>query len=60
MAKVNDGLGLESLSAGFQLAACVRSIEDHGFLLSLGIQVTLHRPGATFHLSAWAVGLLAG
>ena len=32
VAKVNEGLGLESLSAGLQLAACVRSIEDHGFL----------------------------
>ena len=39
MAKVNEGLGAESLTAGLQLAACVRSIEDHGFLLSLGIQV---------------------
>ena len=39
VAKVNEGLGAESLTAGLQLAACVRSIEDHGFLLSLGIQV---------------------
>ena len=60
VARVNDGLGLESLAAGLQLAACVRSIEDHGFLLSLGIQVASHRPGVTSHLSVWAVGLLAG
>ncbi len=60
MAKVNEGLGLESLSAGLQLAACVRSIEDHGFLLSLGIQVATHRPGSTLYLSMRAVGLLAG
>ena len=59
MAKVNEGLGLESLSAGLQLAACVRSIEDHGFLLSLGIQVTSQRAGATIHLSMRAVSLLA-
>lgn len=60
VARVNDGLGLESLSAGLQLAACVRSTEDHGFLLSLGIQVASHGPGATSHLSVRAAGLLAG
>ncbi|CAL5224877.1 g7636 [Coccomyxa viridis] len=38
VAKVNDGIGAGSLTAGLQLAACVRSIEDHGFLLSIGIQ----------------------
>ena len=59
MAKVNEGLGLDSLAAGLQLAACVRSIEDHGFLLSLGIQVTSHRHGSTLHLSVWALGLPA-
>ena len=42
VAKVNEGIGPESLTAGLQLAACVRSIEDHGFLLSLGIQVTCY------------------
>ncbi len=44
VAKVNEGLGAESLTAGLQLAACVRSIEDHGFLLSLGIEVDWQPP----------------
>ena len=41
VAKVNEGIGAGSLTAGLQLAACVRSIEDHGFLLSIGVQVGL-------------------
>lgn len=39
VAKVNAGLGPEALAQGLQLAACVRSVEDHGFLLDIGVQV---------------------
>lgn len=39
VARANSGLGAEGLSAGLALAACVRSVEDHGFLLSLGVKV---------------------
>lgn len=52
VAKVNDGIGAGSLTAGLQLAACVRSIEDHGFLLSIGIQVGLLRTVYIF-LAVW-------
>lgn len=51
VAKVNEGIGPESLTAGLQLAACVRSIEDHGFLLSLGIQVTCYTRHCLTHLT---------
>lgn len=33
------GVGAEALAPGRALPACVRSIEDHGFTLSLGIAV---------------------
>jgi hypothetical protein len=39
VARANSGLGAEGLAAGLALAACVRSVEDHGFLLSLGVKV---------------------
>ena len=37
--KVNEGVVAGALTAGLQLAACVRSIEDHGFLMSTGVKV---------------------
>ena len=39
VARANFGLGAEALAPGLQLAASVRSVEDHGFILSLGIKV---------------------
>ena len=36
--RLNSGIELEGLTAGLALAACVSSVEDHGFLLSLGIK----------------------
>ena len=39
VARANSGLGAEALAPGLQLAASVRSVEDHGFILSLGIKV---------------------
>eukprot|EP00887_Chlorella_sp_A99_P001742 scaffold19.g1742.t1 len=38
VAAVNEGLGPEALKEGFALPACVRSVEDHGYLLGLGIK----------------------
>jgi hypothetical protein len=42
VAKVNARLAPEALAAGLQLPACVRSVEDHGFLLDVGVQVGLN------------------
>ena len=42
VAKVNAGIGAAALAAGMQLPACVRSMEDHGFLLTTGVQVSSH------------------
>ena len=39
VAKVNAGIGAAALVPGMHLPACVRSMEDHGFLLTTGIQV---------------------
>ncbi len=39
VAKANADMGPEALVAGLQLAACVRSVEDHGFLLDIGVEV---------------------
>ena len=39
VAKAAAGVGAEALAPGRALPACVRSIEDHGFTLSLGIPV---------------------
>ena len=36
--RVNSGIGREGLVAGLALAACVSSVEDHGYMLSLGIK----------------------
>ncbi len=33
--------GAESLKEGLGLPACVRSVEDHGYLLALGVKVCL-------------------
>ncbi|KAL4852689.1 rRNA biogenesis protein RRP5 [Chlorella vulgaris] len=38
VSKMNGGLGPESLQGGMALPACVRSVEDHGFTLALGIK----------------------
>ena len=40
VAKVNAGIGPAALIAGMQLPACVRSVEDHGFLLTTGVKVS--------------------
>lgn len=32
--------GAESLKEGLALSACVRSVEDHGYLLALGVKVS--------------------
>ncbi|KAK9832620.1 hypothetical protein WJX81_004603 [Elliptochloris bilobata] len=37
VAKAAAGMGAEALAPGRVLPACVRSIEDHGFTLSLGV-----------------------
>ena len=42
VAKAAAGVGAEALAPGRALPACVRSIEDHGFTLSLGIPVRTH------------------
>ena len=43
VARVNAGMSAEALAPGLQLAAAVRSVEDHGYILSLGIKAcTLH------------------
>lgn len=39
VAAVNAGISASALTKGLQVPACVRSVEDHGFLLTLGIQV---------------------
>ncbi|BDA47226.1 probable protein RRP5 homolog [Coccomyxa sp. Obi] len=38
VAKVNAGIGAAALVPGMHLPACVRSMEDHGFLLTTGVQ----------------------
>uniref|UniRef100_A0A8C8C0K3 Protein RRP5 homolog n=1 Tax=Oncorhynchus tshawytscha TaxID=74940 RepID=A0A8C8C0K3_ONCTS len=38
--EVNKGLGTGSLKAGLILSGCVESIEDHGYLVDLGIKGT--------------------
>ncbi|PRW20900.1 RRP5-like protein [Chlorella sorokiniana] len=38
VSKMNAGLGAESLKEGLALPACVRSVEDHGYLLALGVK----------------------
>lgn len=43
VSKMSAGLGPECLKEGMQLPACVRSVEDHGYLLALGIQVGARR-----------------
>lgn len=44
VAKVNAGIGPAALVPGMHLPACVRSVEDHGFLLTTGIQVESRLP----------------
>jgi hypothetical protein len=39
VARAAAGLGAEALAPGRALPACVRSVEDHGFTLTLGISV---------------------
>ena len=39
VARAAAGLGPEALAPGRALPACVRSVEDHGFTLTLGIPV---------------------
>lgn len=41
VARVNAGIGAAALVPGMHLPACVRSVEDHGFLLTTGVQVRL-------------------
>ncbi|EFN56095.1 hypothetical protein CHLNCDRAFT_145628 [Chlorella variabilis] len=38
VSKMNAGLGPESLREGLALPACVSSVEDHGYLLALGVK----------------------
>lgn len=38
VSKVNSGLSAETLQEGLALAACVTSIEDHGYSLSFGVK----------------------
>ena len=40
VAKVNSGLGGDSVREGAALSACVKSVEDHGYLLTFGIKNT--------------------
>jgi rRNA biogenesis protein RRP5 len=40
VARANAGLGAGALRAGAALPGCVRSVEDHGYLLTLGIKGT--------------------
>ena len=39
MARQNAGYSADSLVEGLSLPACVRSAEDHGYTLTLGIKV---------------------
>ncbi|KAM0751109.1 hypothetical protein T439DRAFT_301042 [Meredithblackwellia eburnea MCA 4105] len=36
--KVNEGIAKGDLKAGFTLTAAVKSVEDHGYILSFGVQ----------------------
>ncbi len=38
VSKVNSGLGADSVREGAALPACVKSVEDHGYLVSFGIK----------------------
>ena len=39
--RLHSGLTSASLEEGMGLAACVSSVEDHGYILNLGIKVAL-------------------
>ena len=41
VANINAALSAESLAEGLALPACIYSVEDHGYTLSLGIKVGL-------------------
>lgn len=41
VSRLNAGIPAEALSEGLRLSASVRSVEDHGYLLTLGIPVRL-------------------
>ncbi|KAL4538228.1 hypothetical protein Ndes2526B_g03454 [Nannochloris sp. 'desiccata'] len=40
VSKVNSGLGADSVREGAALPACVKSVEDHGYLVTFGIRGT--------------------
>lgn len=39
VAKLNAGVSADALTEGLALPACVKSVEDHGYTLDLGIKV---------------------
>ena len=39
VAKLNGGVPADALTEGLALPACVKSVEDHGYTLDLGIKV---------------------
>ncbi len=57
VARANEGLGAEGVKEGAALPACVRSVEDHGYLLTFGIKV-----GATWrvHMTWVSRGAVGG
>ena len=44
--------GVESVREGLGLPACVRSVEDHGYILALGIKVGSHMQAGSW-VSLW-------
>ena len=40
VSKINSGLSIDSVRPGCVLPACVKSVEDHGYVLSFGIRGT--------------------
>lgn len=53
VARMNGGISSAALQPGLVLPACVRSVEDHGYTLALGIKVHSIAPSRAASLLAF-------